>query len=230
MKVLIGAALMLDNITTLETVDKQRIEAILIFWFGRIPDKRFGLREMKFSVAKLPYWGGHFFDPFQKADNEIRSKFNGDLENASNGKYDSWEAHPIGRLALIILLDQFPRNIHRGTAKAFSQDKKVFELAIGALDSNDDHLFDAVTKHFFYLPLMHKEDLSLQNRCVSLYRKAIKDANYLSKPILTMDYMGALRHRQIIKKFGRFPHRNKILGRDSTPQESTFLRQPFSSF
>ena len=221
---------MLNNITTLESVDKQRIEVILNFWFGRIPDKRFNLKEMRLSVARLPYWGGHFFDFFQNADNEIRTKFSADLEHASNGKYDSWEAHPIGRLALIILLDQFPRNIHRGTAKAFAQDKKVFELAINALENNDDHLFDAVTKHFFYLPLMHKEDLSLQNKCVSLYKKAIKDANYLSKPILTMEYIGALRHRQIIKKFGRFPHRNKILGRDSTPQESNFLRQPFSSF
>ena len=221
---------MLDNLTTLESVDKQRIEAILMFWFGRIPDKRFRLKEMSLSVARLPYWGGHFFDFFQNADNEIRTKFGADLEHASNGKYDSWEVLPIGRLALIILLDQFPRNIHRGTAKAFSQDKKVFELAIKALGNNDDHLFDAVTKHFFYLPLMHKEDLSLQDKCVYLYKKAIKDANYLSKPILTMEYIGALRHRQIIKKFGRFPHRNKILGRDSTPQESSFLRQPFSSF
>ncbi len=221
---------MLDNITTLKTADKQRIEAILMFWFGRIPDQRFGLGEIRYSITRLPYWGGHFFDFFQKADKEIRSKFSADLDNASNGKYDSWEAHPIGRLALIILLDQFPRNIHRGTAKAFAQDKKVFALAITALENNDDNLFDAVTKHFFYLPLMHKEDLSLQDKCVALYKKAIKDANHLSKPILTMEYIGALRHRQIIKKFGRFPHRNKILGRDSTPQETDFLRQPFSSF
>jgi uncharacterized protein (DUF924 family) len=69
---------------------------------------------------------------------------------------------------------------------------------------------------------MHKEDLSLQEKCVSLYKKSIKDANYLSKPILTMEDIGALRHRKITKKFGRFPHRNKILGRDSTPQESSF--------
>ena len=221
---------MLDNITTLETADKLRIEAILIFWFGRIPDKRFGLQEMRFSIARLPYWGGHFFDLFQKADKKIRELFIVDLENASNGDYDLWATTPMGRLALIILLDQFPRNIHRGTAQAFAQDEKVFALSIDALENSDDNLFDAVTKHFFYLPLMHQEDLTLQNRCVSLYKQAIKDANYLSKPILTMEYIGALRHRQIIKKFGRFPHRNKILGRDSTHQESIFLKQPFSSF
>ncbi len=221
---------MLDDITTLKNADKQRVEAILSFWFGRIPDQRFGLKEVRLSITRLPYWGGHFFDFSRKADEEVRSKFNADLENASNGIYDSWETHPIGRLALIILLDQFPRNIHRGTAEAFTQDKKVFTLAMKALDNNDDNQFDAVTKHFFYLPLMHKEDLSLQDKCVALYKNAIKDANYLSKPILTMEYIGALRHRQIIKKFGRFPHRNIILGRNSTPQESNFLRQPFSSF
>lgn len=221
---------MLDDMTTLEISDKQRVEAILTFWFGRIPDKRFGLKEMRLTSTKLPYWGGHFFDPFQKADKEITLKFNHDLETAGKGGYDSWEEHPIAQLALIILLDQFPRNIHRGTAQAFSQDEKVFTLAMRALESNSDEMFDSVTKHFFYLPLMHKEDISLQNKCVSLYRKAIEDANYVSKPILAMEYIGALRHRQIIKKFGRFPHRNKILGRDSTPKESNFLRQPFSSF
>lgn len=81
--------------------------------------------------------GGGFFDFFQNADNKIRAKFSADLENASNGDYDSWVAHPIGRSALVTLLDQYPRNIHKGAEKAISQDKKGFELATNALEESD---------------------------------------------------------------------------------------------
>jgi uncharacterized protein (DUF924 family) len=121
----------------------------------------------------------------------------------------------------VILLDQFPRNMFRGTAEAFASDAKAREIANLALESGHDHDLAQEERLFLYLPLEHSEELADQERCVELMRA-------LDETPLWHDY--AVRHRDIIARFGRFPHRNAVLGRDSTAEECEFLMQPGSSF
>ena len=125
-----------------------------------------------------------------------------------------------GCLALIVLLDQFSRNMFRGTARAFAADAKALSVACAALDRGFDQEAPAVLRSFFYLPFEHSEVLADQERSVALF-EALGDADGL-------DY--AIRHHDIIARFGRFPHRNELLGRENTPEESTFLTQPGSRF
>ena len=135
-----------------------------------------------------------------------------------------------GRLALLVLLDQVPRNIFRGTAGAFERDPAALALALRALQEGDDRQVHPMARSFIYLPLVHAEDMAMQDRAVSLFAASFRAARHFDKAIVGMEYMGSLRHRQIIRRFGRYPHRNDALGRDTTPEESRFLRQPLSSF
>ena len=155
-------------------------------------------------------------------DNEIRSRFEGAWERARDGKLAEWEATPDGALALLILLDQFPRNMFRGTAKAFSTDTLARDMATRALARSHDTSVAEALRAFFYLPFMHSETLSDQDRCVALIVERLGE-NSINHPF-------ALRHRDLIRKFGRFPTRNKALGRVSTPEEITYLEllQPVS--
>ena len=120
----------------------------------------------------------------------------------------------------MIVLDQFPRNIHRGTPDAFASDATALALAAGLIAKGGDRELSEVERQFLYMPYQHAEDLSVQERSLELFR-ALGNANVL-------DF--ATRHRDIIARFGRFPHRNVIVGRASTPEEVAFLQQPGSSF
>ncbi|MTI18390.1 DUF924 domain-containing protein [Rhodobacteraceae bacterium RKSG542] len=160
-------------------------------------------------AAGMQKWfmGGEAFD------NEIREKFEADVEAAAAGEYDHWQESPHGTLALLILLDQFTRNIYRGTAKAFEQDKKAQQIALAALERKDHHAYPAMAKTFFFLPFEHAEDMDMQSLSCDLFRQYTdQDA-----------YHYALVHMDVIRRFGRFPHRNKFLGRTSTPAEEEFL-------
>jgi uncharacterized protein (DUF924 family) len=131
---------------------------------------------------------------------------------------------------LILLLDQLPRAIHRGTPAAFGQDAKARKLAEQGLESGADKLLRPIECLFFYLPLEHSEVLADQDRSVELFRElaaSVPEA-YRETFAAFIDY--AVRHRNVIAEFGRFPHRNQILGRESTPEEKAFLEQPGSSF
>ena len=142
------------------------------------------------------------------------------LDRAAAGELDDWAKTPRGALALIIILDQIPRNIFRGTAQAFSFDEKAREQAKAAVDAGFDQQLATLEKTFMYLPFEHSEDLSDQERSVALFKAMGAD--------LQLDY--AIRHHVIVERFGRFPHRNKALGRESTEEEIEFLKQPDSSF
>ncbi|MCY1012744.1 DUF924 domain-containing protein [Nannocystis pusilla] len=124
-------------------------------------------------------------------------------------------------MALVILLDQFPRNMFRGTPEAFASDAKAREVANAALDAGHEHALTQEERLFLYLPLEHSEELADQERCVELMRA-------LDETPMWLDY--AVRHRDVIARFGRFPHRNAVLGRESTAEECEFLMQPGSSF
>ena len=196
------------------------IALVLDFWFGaRGPDGAI-------DPSRRRMW----FKDGKSYDAEIRTRF-GDLhERASRGNLDAWAATPSGRMALIVILDQFSRHIHRETPLAFAQDPAAQRLALSGVDNDVDLQLAPVQRAFFYLPFEHAEDLTLQNRGVERHERLVKAvADPWRKDYESfLDFMR--RHRVIIERFGRFPHRNAILGRQSTPEEIAFLEQPGSSF
>lgn len=146
-------------------------------------------------------------------DAEITQRFSAVRDTAVAGDLASWEASDDGTLALIILLDQFPRNIFRNDPRAFSSDHLARNLAVHAIDRGVDQRVDPLLRQFVYLPLMHAENLADQERCCALFRLTDETEN--------QKY--ADEHADIIRRFGRFPHRNRILGRTTTPDEQAFL-------
>jgi uncharacterized protein (DUF924 family) len=146
-------------------------------------------------------------------DAEIRRRFVKLWQAAADGELSSWEARDDDVLALAIVLDQFPRNMFRGEPRAFHTDMRARDVAIRGIERGVDTRIDPALREFLYMPLMHSEDLADQVRCVALFRKAGDTEN--------LKY--AERHADIIRRFGRFPHRNRILGRTTTADEQAFL-------
>ena len=146
-------------------------------------------------------------------DRAFTARFLDAHEAAARGELDGWAATAEGALALCILLDQFPRNAFRGTPRVYATDAKARDIALKAIEARLDREVDAPLQQFFRLPLMHSERLEDQDRCVELSAADPESARW------------ALHHRDIIRRFGRFPHRNAVLGRESTPAEQAFLAQ-----
>ena len=146
-------------------------------------------------------------------DAEVRGRFLGLWQRAAAGELSSWEASDDGALALVIVLDQFPRNIFRGDIRTYASDARAREVANRAIDRGVDARIDPALCQFLYLPLMHSEHLPDQLRCIELSRAAGH----------TESLKWAEHHADIIRRFGRFPHRNHILGRATTPEEQVFL-------
>ena len=146
-------------------------------------------------------------------DDEVRRRFLGLWQEAAAGKLSSWETSDDGALALVIVLDQFPRNMFRGDVRTYATDTMACEVAGRAIGRGADTRIEPGLLEFLYMPFMHSEELPDQLRCVELFRKA-GNANNLKY---------AEDHADIVRRFGRFPHRNPILGRDTTPEEQAFL-------
>ena len=153
-------------------------------------------------------------------DAAIGERFTAVHDAVTSGGCDDWLMTPRGRLAFVIVLDQFSRNMFRDSAQSFAWDEHALAVALDALDAGDDRAVPPDARSFLYLPLMHAEDLEMQERAVALYAQA-GDAD---------GSKFAEQHRAIIRRFGRFPHRNQALGRASTASELTFLQQPGSRF
>ncbi len=171
-------------------------EAILTFWF---------------EEAKPHQW----FRRDRAFDADCRRRFE-PLHNAARaGRLDVWRAHPRHALALIILLDQFSRNIFRDDARAFAQDNLALDAAREAVRRRFDRFYEAKERAFFYMPFMHSEDLAVQEQSVALFKARLPG---------TMNLPYAVQHYDIIRRFGRFPHRNKVLGRRATEKEAAFLK------
>jgi uncharacterized protein (DUF924 family) len=164
-----------------------------------------------------------------ETDKQIRERFGDDAERAARGELDAWKETPLGRLALIVLLDQFPRNLNRDSSKAFAQDPKARALTLEGLENGHCDVFTPGERLVFYLPLMHTEDIAMQNRSMDLYTKLANEPGPL-QGVLKLSLDAADRHRFIVDRFGRFPHRNKALGRETTAEEDEFLKSPNSSF
>ena len=163
---------------------------------------------------------GSWFGKDPDFDTEIERRFGQTITKALAGRLDRWADTAAGCLALIIVLDQFTRNVFRDTPRAFAGDEMALALSLRCVERGYVEHPDEAYRQFMLMPMMHSEDLSVQDRSLPLFRK------YCSAR--THDY--AVRHRDIIAMFGRFPHRNKILGRPSSDEERAFLTQPGSSF
>lgn len=198
-----------------ESVELVRVmsqaQKILDFWFGPPKQASYATRQVWF--IKQPEF-----------DLEIRTHFLNDYEQAAAGNLDQWKNSPESCLALILLLDQFPRNMFRNTPQAFATDWQALSTAQYAVAQGYDRSLLPVQRWFIYLPFEHSENLEHQNRAVALFKQLSDDPDSAD----AIKY--AIRHREVILKFGRFPHRNAILGRVSTAQEEEFLQQPGSSF
>jgi len=205
-----------------ENTDEIRQNAVLEYWFG---DLKEGEAPPDDVVAR--WWGKD-----QKTDDYIRENFGRDLEEAAKGGLAGWEETPRGTLALIIVLDQFSRNVYRDDPRAFAEDGRALEAALTGIAKGFDRRLHPVMRVFFYMPFMHSEDLSMQERSLELFRGL--ENEFSSVPDVSEMLSGnrdyAERHYEIVKRFGRYPHRNRILGRVSTPDEIEFLKQPGSSF
>ncbi|GJI96885.1 membrane protein [Duganella caerulea] len=169
---------------------------------------------------------------FQKDDDfdrEIGSRFGALIEQALAGGLRHWdEEGPRSALARILVLDQFCRNVHRGTPLAFAGDPQALQAALAMVDARQDETLTPLQRGFVYLPFEHAEDMAMQERAVALFER-MHDADPSAPGVAGMlDF--ARRHREVIKRFGRFPHRNAILGRASTPDEQTYLQHPGSGF
>jgi len=173
--------------------------------------------DIKDPTGVFAFWraagSGKWFETDDAFDAEIRARFLGSYEAAASGHLNSWETTPEGALALVLLLDQFPRNMFRDTPRAFAADPLARAVADRALAHGFDKRVPKAEQLFFYLPFEHSEDPADQERCVALCRNS-GDADALKWAEL---------HADVIRRFGRFPHRNSILGRASTPEEETFL-------
>jgi uncharacterized protein (DUF924 family) len=188
------------------------IRDILDFWFADGPDT--------FRAA--------WFKRDDAFDAEIGRRFGALLGQARTGAHDGWAASPEGALALAILLDQFPRNLHRGTAEAFACDPHAQRIARGAvLRDHHDLALTPTQRVFLYLPFEHSEAMADQDLSVALF-EGLRDHPAHAKPAGVIDY--AWRHRAVIARFGRFPHRNALLGRENTPAEAAYLAQPGAGF
>ncbi len=193
--------------------DQSRIEKILSFWF----------RERALSApqidARMDVWFGE--DP--DFDAEILSDYAHDVERASDGELDHWAQSPSGRLALILLLNQFRRNIYRGTPEAFSKDKVALKLCIEGAMGNLDSGLAPIYRVFFYMPLQHAESRKVQEKSVDLFSKIAKAVSPTYKETFETIAQFAELHADIVMQFGRFPHRNKMLGRENTAEEEEYL-------
>jgi uncharacterized protein (DUF924 family) len=149
-------------------------------------------------------------------DAEIRARFFDTYERAARGETESWRQTPEGRLAEIIVLDQFSRNLFREDPRAFAQDERALSLAQEAIAAGADKKLSAAQRQFLYMPFMHSESKQAHARAVRLFRSL----PFWRWAVLYFE----LRHKRIIDRFGRYPHRNKALGRASTPEEETFLK------
>ena len=190
-------------------------QAILNFWFDdpALPSSEYG-QQRKIWFRKDPTF-----------DQQVRDRFLSVYEQAHRGGCDDWQDQPRSVLALTILLDQFPRNMFRGTARCFEADPQALATAETAIAHHFDQSLLPVERMFLYLPFEHSENIDHQHRAVSLFETLVQIAPELQS---TLDY--AYRHRDVIAQFGRFPHRNESLSRPSTSAEIEFLKQPGARF
>ncbi len=202
-----------------------RADEILNFWFEGLADDKL-LDKNSRAVKK-------WFIKDKAFDAEIRAKFESDYAKARGGSCKSWEAAARTRLALIVLFDQFSRNMYRDTPQAFATDSLALDLTLRSVKEKFDSQLQLIERIFLYMPLMHAEDRAVQTLSLQFFNALVHESRKKSPQNISYyeySFEFARRHQAIIEKFGRFPHRNVILKRTSTPEETAFLRNPGSKF
>ncbi len=195
-------------------------QTIIDFWFG-------SKLSLKTAIeTKSPLWWKKSAD----TDAEIRTRFEAQLVEFCKGKLTHWKTSAEGWLALIILSDQFPRNMYRDSAQAFAYDEMALALCLEGLDKKLDSQLNPLQRVFFYLPLEHAESSAMQERSVMLQAQLLNSVDDSLKQSFQGFYNFALAHQKVIEEFQRFPHRNQTLGRQSTEDELAYLAQPGSGF
>ena len=194
-----------------------QLEDLLRFWFG--PDPGEPLRNAELWFKKDPEF-----------DEEVRRGFSHHLELTLQGKYDGWRDSPRGALAYIILLDQFSRNIYRDSPRAFAQDPAALAACLEGLARGFDSRLAPMEASFFYMPLMHSENRTMQKLSVQKYEALAETDDPALKEALARNREYAEAHCEVISTYGRFPHRNKLLGRTDKPAELEFLAGPDAGF
>ena len=205
---------------TITDDDQIRVDEILMFWFE---EKESSAPQID---ARMDIWFGD--DP--NFDAQIKKEFSDDVTRASAGELDHWAREPRGRLALILLLDQFRRNIYRNKPEAFKKDKAALKLCIEGASAKMDQQLSAIQKVFFYMPLQHSESLKVQKKSCEIYRHLANSVSPTQKETFNTVAHFAELHADIIEQYGRFPHRNKILGRKNTPEEDEYLAADAPTF
>lgn len=196
-----------------------RAQDVLHFWFGPRPYTAASVRQHArtwFGAPAAP-------ELLPQVDELIRERFGDTMRAAENGELAGWESSPRRRLALIVLLDQFSRHCYRGTAQAYAQDHAALSLSVSGLLYGADAALDPLERIFFYMPLQHAEALDVQEESVAAFRRLLEEAPGDLQSTFQEGLAAAVEHRDIIARFGRFPHRNRVLVRESTPEEADWL-------
>jgi uncharacterized protein (DUF924 family) len=193
-------------------------EAVLAFWFGDDRDPIDG-------VAALERRSALWFHGSADFDRDIGTRFGAELERARHGELDAWAEASRARLALILLLDQFSRNVFRGTPLSYAQDATAQRLAVSGLDAEVDRSLALHERLFFALPLGHAEDKALQDRHIAYVHHLATEAPPGVRSFYERAHESARQHHDVVARFGRFPTRNTVLGRSSTPEEITYLEE-----
>jgi uncharacterized protein (DUF924 family) len=194
-----------------------KVDEILEFWFGNSLETKDNKNK---SVYFQELWDSIWFAGIKEkeVDLEIKTRFLNDLKNTLDGKYKEWEETALGSLALILILDQFNRNIFRGSPKSFEHDQEAKRICLDCIRKNFDKEVVPIGRVFMYLPLLHSEDINDQIQSIQLFQK-LKEENKQIGVIFERFCTLAEKKKEEIEKYGRFPKRNKILGRKSTKQE-----------
>lgn len=205
---------------TLSEEDRKRIERVLGLWFA---ERDYDAPRID---ARLDFW----FGGSDELDETLKNGFARDIEQASHGKLMHWAAEARGRLALIVILDQFRRNVFRGTANAFVCDRLALKLCVEGIVGHHDRELEPIERVFFYMPMQHAESLRVQEKSVMVFEALAKAVSPTMRETFETFAQFAELHRDIVERFGRFPHRNAALGRENTPEEREFLEDEGTSF
>jgi uncharacterized protein (DUF924 family) len=205
------------------------------FWFGKsLTGSVPGHGEMASRALALNRRASLWFESnpqvMGQQDELIRTGFQGLVERAGRGELAGWADSPRRRLSLIILLDQFPRHIYRGTPQAFAYDPEALALTLSGMQLAADGALNIIERLFFYMPLQHAESTEVQDESVSAYRRLVTESPAELRSTFESALESAEEHRALIRQFGRFPHRNHLLGRDTTAEEAEYLKKSGAHF
>jgi uncharacterized protein (DUF924 family) len=205
------------------------------FWFGKsltgpLPGQGELASQAVALKRRVELWFERTPAVVAQQDEIIRTRFKDLVERAVHGELDSWADSPRRRLSLILVLDQFPRQIYRGTAQAFAYDPAALALTLSGMQLAADAALNLVERLFFYMPLQHAEATEVQDESVSAYKRLVTESPAELRAPFEESLESAHKHRELIRQFGRFPHRNKILGRENTPEEVAYLKKGGETF